>query len=187
MNRIFTLPNGITCLRIIGATALLGLPPLSVSFFILYTLCGFSDVLDGWVARLTRQQSEFGAKLDSLSDLLFYAVMLGKIFPLLWTLLPKEIWIAVSAILVIRILSYVTAAIRYKRFASLHTYLNKATGLALFSVPYCLNRPWGIGYCAFVCVVGALASTEELIIHLRSARYTADTKTLWHIHKTKQQ
>lgn len=186
MNRIFTLPNGITFLRIIGATILLGLPPLSVSFFILYTLCGFSDVLDGWLARLTKQQSEFGAKLDSFSDLLFYAILLGKIFPFLWTLLPKGIWIVVGIIFAIRILSYVVAAIRYKRFASLHTYLNKATGFALFLVPYCLGRPWGVGYCSFVCVVGALASTEELLIHLRSSRYTADTKTLWNIRKTKQ-
>ena len=186
MKRIFTLPNGITLLRIVGATALLGLPPFSVSFFILYTLCGCSDVLDGWVARLTRQQSEWGAKLDSLSDLIFYGVTLGKIIPPLWTILPKGIWIAVAAVFAIRILSCLVAAIRYKRLALLHTYLNKATGLALFAVPYCLSRPWGVGYCAFVCVVGALAATEELIIHMRSSRYTADIPSLWHIRKTKQ-
>lgn len=184
MNRILTVPNGITFLRIVGALALFGLAPLSAAFYIIYSICGLSDVLDGFVARLTGQQSEFGAKLDSLSDLLFYSVMLIKLLPTLWELLPKTIWIAVGGILIIRSMAYIVAAIRYKRFASLHTYMNKATGLVLFAVPYCLQFSFAVGYCVFVCAVGALASAEELIMHLAAKRYDPNTKTLWKIKKT---
>lgn len=184
MNRILTIPNGITFLRIVGALVLFWLAPLSAVFYIVYTLCGLSDLLDGMVARLTGQQSEFGAKLDSLSDLLFYSVMLIKLLPTLWELLPRAIWIAVGAIILIRSMAYMVAAVRYRRFASLHTYMNKATGLVLFVVPYCLKFSFAVGYCMFVCVVAALASTEELLMHLFAKQYNGNTKTLWKIKKT---
>lgn len=183
MKRVLTLPNGITFLRIVGALVLIGLSPLSPAFFIVYSICGLSDVADGFVARATGQQSEFGAKLDSLSDLLFYAMMLIKILPILWVLLPKPIWIFVGAILAIRLTAYLVAALRYQRFASLHTYMNKATGLVLFAVPYCLHFPFAVGYCGFVCVVAAGASVEELMIHLLAKQYTPNTKTIWNISK----
>lgn len=181
MKRILTVPNGITSLRIVGALVLIGVSPSSAVFYIIYTLCGISDALDGLVARMTGQQSEFGAKLDSLSDLLFYSVMLLKLLPMLWELLPRAIWYGVGAILVVRSLSYLVAAIRYKRFASLHTYLNKATGLVLFAVPYCLQVSFATEFCILVCVIGALASAEELFMHLIAKQYSPDTKTLWHI------
>ena len=41
----------ITGLRICGAVTLLFLVPLSPVFYIVYTLTGLTDVLDGWAAR----------------------------------------------------------------------------------------------------------------------------------------
>ena len=42
----------------------------------IYTFAGLTDVLDGWLARKTGRASEFGARLDSVADLLFYSVLL---------------------------------------------------------------------------------------------------------------
>ena len=79
--------NAITLLRISGTAVLLFLRPFSPAFFVVYTLTGVTDVLDGFVARKTGTASDFGAKLDSAADLLFYGVMLLKIFPVLSVIL----------------------------------------------------------------------------------------------------
>ena len=113
------LPNIITALRIVGTAALLLIEPFSAPFIVVYTLSGVSDVLDGWIARKFRLSSDLGAKLDSAADLLFYSVMIIRIFPVLWAELPRWIWNLVFTVVAIRLASYATAAIRFRRFASL--------------------------------------------------------------------
>ena len=46
-----TLPNAITMIRIIGTFFLLFLEVFSEAFYVIYTICGISDVLDGFTAR----------------------------------------------------------------------------------------------------------------------------------------
>lgn len=160
------IPNFITALRIAGTAALLFLAPFTIPFYVLYTACGLTDVLDGAIARATKNTSELGAKLDSIADLLFYAVMLTKVIPALWLRLPMPIWYAAGAVVGIRLASYVTAAVKYHRFAALHTILNKITGLLVFLIPYYLSIPYTVPACWLVVVIAAVASTEELMIHL---------------------
>lgn len=162
-----TLPNCITALRIVGTLALLIIEPMSAAFFAIYILTGITDVLDGFLARLTGSVTAFGAKLDSAADLLFYGVMLVRIFPVMWVRLPVEIWFAVGAILVIRVISYSVAASKTGQFASLHTNMNKFTGFAVFCVPFVILQPFAVPVCSSVCLIAALASAEELMIHLR--------------------
>lgn len=157
----------ITIFRIAGTLVLAFLRPLSPVFYCVYAMTGITDVLDGWIARKTHTASKFGAKLDSIADLLFYAVMLIRILPTLWSILPTSIWYAVAFILLVRIAAYVTAAVKHRQFASLHTYLNKLTGLAVFCIPFLLITKFAVGYCWAVAVIGAASSLEELIIHLR--------------------
>ncbi len=172
------LPNIITSMRILGALALIFTEPLTLAFFIIYTLSGISDAIDGWIARKFNATSKLGTVLDSIADLLFYTVMLLKIAPMLFEMLPGGIWIAVAAVLLIRIATYILAAFKYHRFASLHTYLNKLTGIVMFTVPYFIKLPIGTAVCFIVCSVAALASLEELIIHIRSKHYDENAKSL---------
>lgn len=169
----------ITLFRIAGTILLVALQPLTAGFFFLYALTGLTDVLDGWIARKTKTASNFGARLDSIADLLFYAVMLFRIFPSLWNTLPGNIWYAVAGIAVVRILAYWIAAAKYRRFASLHTYMNKLTGLAVFLVPFLLVTAYAAISCWAVCVVAAAASLEELAIHLRSGGYCPNVKSIF--------
>ena len=172
------LPNIITSIRIIGAISLIFTEPLTLAFFVVYTLSGVSDVLDGWVARKFGAITKLGTVLDSIADILFYTVMLLKISPVLFEMLPGGIWIAVAIIILIRIASYIIAAIKYRRFASLHTYLNKLTGLAMFSVPYFISLPFGDYFCFAVCSIAGISSLEELLIHIKSKQYNEKTKSL---------
>lgn len=169
----------LTLFRIAGTLSLVFIRPLSPAFFGIYALTGLTDVLDGWIARKTKTASNFGARLDSIADLLFYGVMLFRIFPLLWNTLPKDIWYAAAVILWIRISAYLIAAVKYRQFASLHTYLNKLTGGAVFLIPFLLTTGYAAAYCRITCVIAFAAATEELIIHLRRQTYRANTKSIF--------
>ena len=165
------IPNFITSLRIIGTICILFLTPLETPFFIVYTFTGVTDALDGFISRLTHTTSEFGAKLDSIADLIFYTVSLIKLFPVLWDKLPGYIWIAVGVTLVLRIISYTVSAVKFHRFASLHTMLNKITGVMVFAIPYFIVTPFATAFCIMVCISAFLSTAEELYIHISSSVY----------------
>lgn len=169
--------NAITAFRIIGTICLLFTKPFTKIFYIIYTLSGISDIFDGFVARLTKTSSAFGAMLDSIADLVLYAVMVLKIFPALFDTLPVWIWYAVTIVVAIRIASYMAAAVKYKRFASLHTKLNKITGFLVFMIPYMIKMPIATPYCVTACSVSAVSSLEEMFIHIRSTEYKGKDKS----------
>lgn len=178
---IFKSPaNYITSLRMVGTIAMLFTTPFSKAFYVLYTFSGITDVLDGMVARATGMASSLGAKLDSIADLLFYAVMMIKILPYLWEHLPVEIWYFVGAILIARVITYTIAAKKYNQLASLHTYANKITGLAVFSIPYYIVfDSVALGCSIGVCVIAAWAAIEELLIHLREDTHDSRRKSIF--------
>lgn len=175
---IWTVANSITLIRLAGTIVLLFPNPMSPLFLGIYTLTGLTDVFDGWLARKTGTTSDFGARLDSIADLMFYAVILIRLFPVLRVILPVQIWYAVAGVLLVRLTAYCTAAIKYHRFASMHTYLNKLTGAAVFLLPYILMISSGVAYAWAVCILACAASAEELAIHLCRKSYCADTKTI---------
>ena len=164
----------VTSLRMAASLVLLALPLRSAWFLAVYTLTGLTDVLDGWLARKTGTASEFGAKLDSMADLLFYGVLLLRFFPVLRQALPMTIWYAVAVILLVRLAAYAAAGIKYHRFAS----LNKLTGGAVFLLPYVLALSSGVTYSWFVCALALAASAEELAIHLCRKKYRADRRSI---------
>ena len=171
------LPNMITVCRIIGTALLL---PISYSrfFLIVYSICGITDILDGLIARTISKTSELGARLDSIADIMFYAVMFLKIFPRLLKLLSWQIWLFAILVVALRIASYIVAAIKYHRFASLHTYLNKLTGCSVFMLPYFIHLPIATVVCLIAGIIAAIASAEELVIHLSSKEYNQNVKAL---------
>ena len=91
--------DAVTMLRMVGTLCLAFVEPETLGFFAVYTITGLTDVLDGWFARKTGTESDFGAKLDSIADLLFYTIMLIRLFPVVWEAFPARIWYAVAGIL----------------------------------------------------------------------------------------
>ena len=168
----------ITAVRMAASLILLIFPLRSAWFLAVYTLAGLTDALDGWLARKTGTASAFGARLDSIADLLFYGVLLLRLFPVLRQALPVSVWYVVTAVALVRMVAYAVAAVKYHRFASLHTWLNKLTGGAIFLLPYILAISTGVAYSWTVCVLACAASLEELAIHLRQKRYCADVKSI---------
>ena len=172
------LPNVISVIRIIGTIALMFIEALTAWFYAVYIFCGISDVVDGWIARKTKNTSELGSRLDSAEDLLLYSVMLVKVFPKLWEVLPAGIWITVAVLVLLRLISYSLAAVKFKRFASLHTYMNKATGAAAFAIPFFLLLPYTVELCIMGCIIAGIATVEELLRHICAKEYNENRKTI---------
>lgn len=186
--KISQIPNFITSLRILGTLFLIFTSYDDLTAFLtIYTLTGISDILDGFLARKMKTTSEFGAKLDSVADLFFYAVMLIRLMPTLLVKMKPYIWYSVAAVFALRIASYIVAAVKYHRFATLHTYMNKVTGAAVFTAPYIMHLSICLPVCTLICIIGALASAEELIMHLISKEYDPKKRTLLHFFVRKPQ
>lgn len=168
----------VTLTRLLCSIVLFFVEPLGAAFFVVYTVAGVSDVLDGFLARLFKCQSDRGAKLDSVSDLVFYSAMLIRMLPELWKVLPAIMWYLTAVIIVIRLVSYIGVTIRYKRFSSLHTYLNKVSGFTVFLLPYIMKTPYTVHYSAVILAITFIASLEELLIHVVMKEYNPKIKSI---------
>lgn len=83
--------NILTGCRISGSILLLFFPVFSIGFYITYLLCGFSDMIDGTIARKTNSTSKFRSQLDTVADLIFVVVSLIKLMPAIQ--IPEWLWI----------------------------------------------------------------------------------------------
>ena len=102
-----------------------------------------------------------------------------KALPVVYSEMPEGIWYTVCAVLVVRLTAYAVGALRYRRFAALHTWLNKLTGGAIFLLPYALVFSYGTGYLRIVCALALLAAAEELAMNIRFKEYRADRKSIF--------
>lgn len=181
----FTPANCLTAFRLLGAIALIFLTPLSIPFYIVYTLCGLSDALDGPVARATGTAGDFGARLDSAADMLFYSVMVLRLIPIVWRekILHEWCWWWAVGILIFRIGIYLFALVKFGRFPSLHTMLNKISGFLIFGAPYIFRTPIAVAYFTVFCVVATVAGIEELTIHIYRQKYGGEVISLGRVLK----
>ena len=151
--------NIITGFRILGSIILLFFPALSTEFYVTYLLCGFSDMIDGTVARKTNSVSPLGSELDTTADLIFVAVSLVKLLPVLH--IPKSVWTGIALIGIIKTGNIVRCYAYKKTFLSQHTVLNKITGLLLFLLPFTVSFIEVKYSSAAVCFIAAFAAIQE--------------------------
>ena len=124
------LPNFITLLRMAGSLGLLLCDVTGVVYWIIYGLCGISDIVDGWLARKLKCVTKTGALLDSLADLCFVACCAWTLLPILE--LPQWLWLWAGVIVVIKVVNQLSVLVMYGRCSFPHTLANKATGFLLF-------------------------------------------------------
>ena len=151
--------NILTGCRILGSILLLFVPALSLAFYITYLLCGFSDMIDGTIARKTNSISRFGGQLDTVADLIFAVVSLFRLLPAIH--IPQWLWIWGGVIAIIKISNIIWGYVSKKQFIALHTKMNKATGLLLFLLPFTIPF-MELKYIAIaVCSIATLSAMQE--------------------------
>ena len=161
------LPNALTVLRILAAPGLALTRPFSPEFCALYALCGVTDAADGWLARRLGVAGNLGARLDSAADLLFFACAMVRLLAAIWSALPQTVRLGVIGVAALRMLSAIFATAKRRPLAPPHTLLNKATGLAVFALPFCFRMACFPSLCGAACAVAGLAAAEELLMRLR--------------------
>ena len=151
------IPNIITSFRFFGATCLFFCNPAGVAFWVIYGLCGISDMLDGYLARKLNAESKTGAVLDSVADICFVACCAIRLIPVVQ--IPTWLWIWAASIVTVKLINQVSALILYRRLIFPHTMANKLTGHLLFlTVPTVF---WSIVPVAIVAGVATFASVQE--------------------------
>ena len=151
--------NILTGCRIFGSILLLFFPAFSLGFYITYLLCGFSDMIDGTIARKTNSASKFGSQLDTIADLIFVVVAIIRLLPAIH--IPGWLWIWGGVIAIIKISNIILGYVSEKMFISLHTIMNKATGLLLFLLPLTISFV-ELKYTAIVvCSIATFSAIQE--------------------------
>lgn len=166
----------ITCVRIAAAVVMLFTRPLSAVFFVLYCVGGISDMIDGTVARKFGSSGTFGARLDSVADLLFFAVAFYMLVPKLHGFFNAYVLWAVCIVAAIKIISLITSFIRFHKLLFLHTILNKITGFSVFILPFFYKAGFFNAVIYTVCVIAFIAATEEFICILKLNDANQDIK-----------
>ena len=151
------LPNAISVFRIAGSLGLLFCDVAGWLFWLLYALCGISDMVDGWLARKLHVETKVGAVCDSVSDIVFVACCAIRLLPVLE--IPVWLWIWAGMIVIIKMVNQVSALAVFKRFCFPHTWANKLTGFLLFlTVP---TMFWSLIPISIVAAIATFAAVQE--------------------------
>ncbi len=152
--------NIITGSRIIFSLPLLFISLSSACFIVLYLFCGLTDMIDGTIARKMGAVSEFGARLDTVADVVFMFICCVKILPLMH--IPVWVWVWIIILAFIKIFNIALVFIHKKKLISIHSVLNKTTGFALFLLPMSLTFVETTYSVATICVLATIAVMQEI-------------------------
>ena len=151
--------NIITVCRILFSLIMIFMPVPSAWFFVFYLAAGFTDMIDGTVARKMGTSSAFGAKLDTLADTIFIFSASFKLLPNMQ--IPIFIWIWIGLIAVIKVINIISGLIVQKQFVSVHSIANKITGGLLFVLPLTLSLIELKYSAVVVCIAATFAAVQE--------------------------
>lgn len=116
-------------------------------------------MIDGTVARKTNTVSAFGAKLDTIADIVFVAVCLIKLLPILD--IPVWLWMWIAVIALIKAINIISGYVTQKKWIAPHTVMNKVTGALCFLLPLTLSFI-DLKYSAIVvCAAATFAAIQE--------------------------
>ncbi|MGZ5017204.1 MAG: CDP-alcohol phosphatidyltransferase family protein [Methylobacter sp.] len=161
------LPNLLTGFRFIAAPVLLWLAwnGHGITFMGLLAIAFLTDMLDGMVARLTGQVTQFGATLDSWADVITYLTIALCCWWLWPEIVHRELFY-VGLIIASCLLPALAGILKFGRFTSYHTWGVKiaaaSMGLTLY-ILFLYGLVWPFRIAAVICI---LAAIEEIIITL---------------------
>ena len=187
LQRLLNLPNFFSMLRLLMAPLMivLALYQQPELFIAALAFSGFTDVLDGFLARKLNQITELGSHLDSWGDFAIYSTMALGAW-LLWpdVVLREKLWF--SLIIASFTVPVLIGLIKFHILTSYHTWSVKIAVLVTF-VGYVLLflgvSAWPFYLATLVCVYAGL---EEIMITLLMKHPHVDIRSArqaWRLHK----
>ena len=179
-----TLPNLLTGFRFVAAPALLWLAwqGYPIAFMVLLAITFATDLLDGMVARLTGQVTQFGATLDSWADVVTY-LTIALCCWWLWPYVVTRELLYVGLIVASCLLPALAGFIKFGHFTSYHTWGVKIAAAAMGLTLYVLflgGPPWPFRVAAVICI---LAAIEEIVITWLLPEPESNLRSVWDILK----
>jgi CDP-diacylglycerol--glycerol-3-phosphate 3-phosphatidyltransferase len=181
---IYNLPNFVSIIRILLAPVLFyfALTEKPVWFLATLMFSGFTDVLDGFLARILGQITAMGSRLDSWGDFTIYTTMAICAW-ILWPEIVAEEIISYVVIVISFTSPVIVGLLKFRTITSYHTWMVKVAVVVTF-VGYILLfagwLDWPFRVAAVFCAVAAL---EEIAITLLIRHEQVDVRTVWAVLK----
>ncbi len=186
---ILNVPNLISLYRLLVFPVILfmALTGRENGFVVLLCISLVSDVLDGYIARLFKLQTNFGAALDNLADIFTYAMALLGLFVFKWTDIEPHAWI-LYLFLGVFILSYIIAFYRFGKIPGLHLYSAVSAGY-IQSIFFFVLFVFGFyTWMYFLAIAwGVIAYVEKILVLLRLDDVKIGVKGLYWLMKNEKE
>jgi cardiolipin synthase (CMP-forming) len=175
------LANALSCLRLLLVPVLLWLAWEGNSRWFLYCLIVslVTDIADGKIARLLKQTSEFGSRLDSLADFGTYMMIPFCAYWLRPEFVRQEKWFFILVVA-----SYTVPVVigfaKYRRLTSYHTRAAVYAAYLLGGATILVFADGPVMPFRIAALANALAELEEIAITLVLPKWRANVRWLGH-------
>lgn len=180
-----TIPNLLSFYRLAAFPVILflALAGHEQAFAVLIIINLVTDVLDGMIARIMKQQTEFGARLDSIADMGTYLLVFLGIWMFKRADFAPHI-VSFSIFIGLFIGALGLSIIKFGRFPSLHLYSWKIGGYIQGTFFFTL---FAFGFFTpfyyFMVIWGIMAFLEHVIIQLIIPEMRSNVKGLYWVLK----
>ena len=173
-------PNGLSIFRLVGTPFLFVLvqyenPAFFITWFI---ILGFTDFLDGKLARAWNQVSELGAHLDTAADVVYYLSTAWFLYTLFPTYLEPNL-LYLQLFLGILAFTFMLSLVMFRKVLFLHTHLSRLSGVLVFAA-FLLSFVLDTTHFIFlVILLYSLAFVEFILIYFIRGDVSPDTRTVF--------
>jgi CDP-diacylglycerol--glycerol-3-phosphate 3-phosphatidyltransferase len=184
----WTIPNLITTYRLLMVPVILyfaisGREKLFAIFLVINLV---SDIIDGYIARRFKMETETGAKLDSFADNFNYVLAFIGFFVFKMEDFRPHI-VSLIIFLSMLVLTVIVPLIKFRRFPSYHLYTTKVGGYIQGAFFICL---FTIGFITpfyyFMIVWGILGAIECIAIDMLIPEMRSNVKGLYWVLKERR-
>jgi len=173
-------PNRITLVRILIIPLLfwLAIEEHRIAFGILYAIVICTDWIDGIVARRMRQETPFGARFDSVADLLFY--WCAAVWVLL--LVPEIVsyWLPITITGLIYLIAEAYSLWQLGHIIDFHSYLSKIAALGVNGFVLYLSFVRFVPLVLYFCLILlVLAAIENILLTIAVAKGRDSAKSIF--------
>ncbi len=188
LRKKITIPNIVSFYRLLAFPVILylALTGYKQAFAVLIVINLVTDVLDGMLARMLNQKTEFGARIDSIADMgTYFLVFVG-----IWMFKREEFAphiVSFSIFIGLLLVSLGLSLVKFGRFPSLHLYSWKIGGYiqgTFFGVLFAFGFYTPFYY--FMIIWGILAFLEHIAIQLIIPEMRSNAKGIYWVLKDKR-
>ncbi|MBQ9531771.1 MAG: CDP-alcohol phosphatidyltransferase family protein [Eubacterium sp.] len=160
--------NIISFSRIIAAVFLFFFSEITNAFLTIYVYCGFTDFIDGPIARKLDSESVFGSIMDTAGDVLTY-LALAKVL-IVQNLLPFWFYLWEGLAVIMFLISATISKIKSGNFYFVHSFFGKIMGTSMFVLPFAMRFFKVLIWIGVICAVSNIAAIESIIIQAKQKK-----------------